>query len=57
MSYIVKTISTEDNNEIKKINSILMKIVNTNGKIMALEFIEKLEEKGFVICKKVVIDN
>jgi len=57
MSYIVKTISTEDNSEIRKINEIIKKLFAMNDKTKAEDFIAKLEEKGYVICKKEIIDN
>jgi len=57
MSYIVKTISTEDNSEIRKINEIIRKLFAMNDKTKAEDFIAKLEEKGYVICKKEIIDN
>jgi hypothetical protein len=57
MSYIVKTINGDDNKELRKINEILNSIIDKEEKNKIEDFIEKLEEKGFVICKKVNLDK
>jgi predicted nucleotidyltransferase len=55
MSYIVKTIRHEDNTDIKKLETILKKLVLNVNKNLIKNLLKKFEESGYVICKKIKI--
>jgi len=55
MSYIVKTVKQEDNFDIQKLRDILNQIINNKNENVLSHLMKELEEKGYVICKKIKI--
>lgn len=55
MSYIIKTVKHDDNADIQKIKDILCSVLGKKNEIDPDMLIKLLEEKGYIIGKKIKI--